>query len=226
MIIKCKILLSFFVLICSFLVSSAQNQQDFQVWTNFSIEKDLKDFKFFIEEEFRFHQNASAIEYFFTDFGLDYEISKKIDLGVNYRLKFNHVYIEQYENSHRFNLDIKYNFDFKRFDCYYRLRYQTEVESFRYIPTGEFFKNKLRNKLKIKYDINNSKLEPSFSVETFTDLTNWNYAEFSKIRFTFGLGSEKNKFKGFSTFFRYEQTFSNNINKSDFIVGISYTLDL
>lgn len=207
-------------------MSEAQVQEDFQIWTNLSLSKEISDFDFSIEEEFRFFQNASSIEYFFTDFGVSYKLNKHFDFGINYRLKSNHVNINQYSNSHRFNFDTKYKFKFDRFDFYYRLRFQTEIESFNYVPIDDFYKNKLRNKVKVKYDINNSKLEPFGEIEVFANLFRINSLEIAKIRYTLGFGSEKNKFKGFKSFFRLENSLSSSINKRDYIIGISYSFDL
>jgi len=220
------ILFFLILFVYSSLQLKAQVQNDLQLWTNLSVSKKVKDFKFSVEEEFRFYQNISSIEHFYTDFGVTYKINKHFDLGLNYRLRFNHTYIEQYQNSHRFNVDAKYKFDFDRFDCYYRIRYQSEVESFLYVPSNDFFDNAVRNKLKFSYDIDGSKLEPFAEIEFFTDVSNLNNVELYKMRYTLGLGSEKNKFKGFEAFYRLEQTFGKNVNKNDFVIGLSYAFEL
>lgn len=214
------------LLIFSSQVLKSQVQMDFQLWTNLSLSKDVKDFEFSLEEELRFFQNIGSIEQFYSDFGITYELNKHFDFSTNYRFKTNHTYIEQLENSHRFNIDVKYNFEINRFDCYYKIRFQTEVNNFLHVPSTDFFDNALRNKIKFKYDIKGSKLEPFAEFETFTDISNLNYIELSKMRFTLGLGSEKNKFKGFSAFYRLEKTFSKLINKNDYIIGISYAFEL
>jgi len=225
-----KISLNLFLFFVIFVFSSislyAQTQEDFQLWTEFSVSKKIKKIEFTIAEEFRFNQNISEIEQFYTDFGVGFKVNKFLDLGVNYRFSSNHIYIKQYKNSHRFNIDAKFNFKKKRLSSYFRIRYQTEINDFLYVPTDDFFSNKIRNKINLKYDIKKTNLTPFATFETFTDVDNTNYFNISKIRCTLGFGFNKKIFKGISIYFRLQQTYSLKMNQNDYIIGVGYNFDL
>lgn len=221
-----KLLLVIVFLISQFQILNSQTQEDLQLWTEISVSKKIEKIEFTVAEEFRFHQNISAIQQFFTDFGVTFKINKYFDLGTNYRFAFNHIYIAQYQNSHRFNVDAKINFEIKRLKFYYKVRYQTEVDDFLYIPTNDYFSNKIRNKINFKYDIKKTNLTPFATIETFTNVDNTNYFNISKLRLTLGFGFTKKILKGFSMYFRVQNNFSKNYRQNDYILGVSYAIDL
>jgi len=57
---------------------------DLEMWNNIAISKKIGDrWKVSLEEEFRFTEDISRFDIFFTDLGLDYKINKHFSAGVN-----------------------------------------------------------------------------------------------------------------------------------------------
>ncbi|OGW74718.1 MAG: hypothetical protein A2Z72_07880 [Omnitrophica bacterium RBG_13_46_9] len=69
--------------------SYAFDNGDFQYWNTESVEVKLKEnWKFKVDEEFRFGDNSSSFYYTHTDAGLNYLFNKNLDFNINYRQIF------------------------------------------------------------------------------------------------------------------------------------------
>jgi hypothetical protein len=79
------------------------------------------------------------------------------------------------------------------------------------------------NKLKVKYDIRNFPVTPSFSVETFYQLNNPDGNQFNKLRYTLSFGYRLNKQNELECY----GLINNKINVSNpsksYVLGIGYT---
>jgi len=213
------------ILIIASNLANAQKQEDLQLWANFGLSKEIKDFEFTYEQELRLFQNISEVEMYFSDFGISYSLNKHVDFKTNYRIKKSHTDIDLYEYSHRFNYDIKLSEKKKRFKFSYKIRFQTQIDNFLYINKTDFFESKLRNKFKCSYNLRHTKIEPFGSMEFFNDANTYRL-EFSKIRLTAGVSYSKKKIGKISVFYRIEKQLQTDIPKNDYIIGTSYSFNL
>ncbi len=102
---------------------------DFELWTGLKVEKSFleKKLDLALTQEFRFKDNATSINNYFTEFGGSYEIFHGFNLGLGYRFIRNKTK-KGYENHGRVYADVSYKHKIDRFTLAYRFRYQNQNE--------------------------------------------------------------------------------------------------
>lgn len=243
---KAKQLLLAFVLLFALHSAVAQDSttvQDFELWTGANLKKSFLDDKLRLglTQEFRFENNATSINNFFTEAELGYKFFKGFRLDVGYRFVRNNRN-SGYRSEGRIFTDVNYKHKIDRFKIGYRFRFQNQ--SVIGSSTDENVVNKYRFRFKINYNIRNWKLDPFFSAEGFfTQTTNRiNYvptvieeetrvAGFEKYRLTFGTSYDITKKINVGAFYRYEHELGSyplyyNTPRNYFIAGLSLNFDL
>ena len=86
---------------------------------------------------------------------------------------------------------------------------------------GDYFKNYLRLKAGVKYNIKDWKFDPKFSTEIFRDMTKVT-GGFDKLRFTLGTSYDLKKFGEFGAYYRLERELGFSYPKTTSIVGLNY----
>lgn len=224
--------------------SFAQNTtvvQDFELWTGVQLQKSLLENKLSLglTQEFRFDDNSTSINNYFTEFEAGYELFKDFRLDAGYRFIRNNKN-SGYSNKGRFFMDANYKTKLDRLKIGYRLRYQNHT--FIGDPDSDAT-NKYRLRLKFDYNIKNWKFDPYFSAEGFyaqtTNRINYiptiteveKVAGFQKLRLTVGTQYKFNKTISLGGFYRYEREFGSyplnyNTPRNFFIAGLNLKFDL
>ncbi len=216
--------------------------RDFELWTGVQLEKSFLDKKleFGLTQEFRFDDNATSINNFFTELQGDYTLFDGFSLGAGYRFIRNNR-SDGYRSEGRFFLDANYKHKIDRLKISYRLRYQHQSALGDVVDDDVY--NKYRLRLKFNYNIPNWKLDPYFSMEGFYTQTtnNINYipsiteservSGFEKLRFTVGTSYSFNKTISLGGFYRYERElgsfpFYYNTPRDYFIAGLNLKFEL
>lgn len=201
---------------------------DFEMWAGVSAKKSFLEQKLELKltEEFRFDDNSTHLDQFFTELQGGYEIIDNLILGVGYR------FIRNRKNSggvneQRIFANLKYKYKFDRLSLSSRFRFQNHDEIGLKLLEGDEITTKYRLQLKGEYNIKNWKLDPYISIEGFfaQEKRGVNYIEtitethkasgFEKIRFTLGTAYKFNKLIHLNAFYRIEQEFKsypNNYN--------------
>lgn len=193
--------------------------RDLETWSGVTLKKSFLDKKldFALTQEFRFSDNSTYLNNYFTELTAGYEIFKGFEVGLGYRFIRNHRGDNGYRNENRFNTDISYKHKIDRFTLDYRLRYQ--YRSILKAEDDEDPIQKYRFRLKLKYNIKNWKLDPYISSEVFyakeVDRVNYvptitevnNISGFQKMRFTIGTDFKINKTFEVGGFYRIERDF-------------------
>ena len=114
----------------------------------------------------------------------------------------------------------KFEFEADRFRFQYRIRYD-------YNFSGEIdvLPANLRNKLKVKYRTRKFPIDPYIAYEVFFR-TNYEDRRFSQQRLDAGLDYSIDKKQGISLYYRYQQQLNAVAPKQNYILGISYSIDL
>ena len=197
---------------------------DLEYWTSIGISKKINDhWKITLEEEFRFTNDISRFDMFFTDLGLNYKFNKHFTLGANYRFYQNKNKDGVFITEHRWSTDFKYKHKISRFTIAYRLRFQNKDEDFFSNELGNNIYN-LRNKLSADYNIKNFKLDPYFDVEVFRRFENGEDSYFNKIRWTLGLDYSITKKSDIELFYRIDNGLNQTYNKDTYIIGLGYKI--
>ena len=195
-----------------------------------------------LTQEFRFDDNSSHLDNYFTQLSVKYELFKGFKFGVAYRFIRNNK-SSGYKNEQRVNFDASYKHKLNNLTLEYRFRFQNHDEIGRSFEEGDDITKKYRLRLKAEYNIKNWKLDPYLSIEGFfaQEKGSINYIEsitetsrFSgseKFRFTLGTKYKINKFLEVGGFYRIEKELKSypgfyNTPGTFYIGGINLTLKL
>ena len=155
-------------------------EKDNQSWNTISVDKEISNkINISIKESFRVGENYSFLYKYFTDTRLKYNYNNNISLAIGFR------YINEREEDdldilkekkYRYYTDFSVKKSIDRTRISLRNRFQRQGDSTEY-------KNTIRQKISINYDIKKSKIKPITSVEYFYRKDE----KINKIRFSLGL---------------------------------------
>jgi hypothetical protein len=217
--------------------------RDFELWTGVSAKKSFLDnkLKLGLNQEFRFNDNSTRINNYFTELEASYKFYGNFEAGGGFRYIRNNTN-SGYKNENRFFVDLGYGHKFNQLKIDYRLRYQNQRE---FSSSKDDLLNptsKFRLKIKLDYNIKNWKLDPYLAIESFytTTLNAVSYVEpiiessrvngFEKIRFTLGTNYKINNLMSLGGFYRIEKEFKSfplvyNTPATYFIAGLNLTFN-
>lgn len=194
--------------------------RDFELWTGAQLTYEFnKDWSISLEHEYRFKDNARVMDQNFFDLDLKRNINKHFSLAFGARTIRNNDTEgnnQGMENFFRWNADLGYKTDIKRFTISSRFRYQSRKE---FSSDGLATKG-LRLKAGAEYNIKKWKFDPDFSTEIFRVLT---YRKgLDKVRFTIGTSYKMKKYGKIKGFYRMERAFLSAYPSTTNILGVSY----
>lgn len=226
-------------------VSFAQDSttvRDFELWTGVTLKKSFLDKKldFALKQEFRFDDNSSSINNYFTQLYVKYEVLDGLEVGSGFRFVRNNQKAG-YRNERRFIGDVMYKHKVDRLALDYRFRFQNHTALGD--VTDDDVINKIRLRFRMSYNIKSWKLDPYFAMEGFYafEKNQINYIEtitetekesgFEKLRFTLGTNYKVNKWFQIGGFYRIEHElasyyYSYNTPRTFFIGGLNLTFKL
>jgi len=208
----------FVVVLLSPLSVVAQEQyitvRDFETWSALQVEAKIsKRAEICAVQQLRFNDNSSALQQSFSQLSAQYKWKNDWFLGG--ALRFASVAKDSvFQPRLRWNVDAGYGHEVGRFDFGYRLRYQSRsiVNDLSALPS-----NVARAKVKMRYNVRDWKLDPSFAVELFSqtdDLTKPN-----KLRGTLSTSYKLSKSTNLSAFYRVETELFEVYPLTSYIVG-------
>jgi hypothetical protein len=213
------------------LYSQEAATKDFELWNAVGIEYSVsKKFKIALSEHLRLKENAQTTDAYFTELSLEYELLKDFEIGVGFRhitKNDNQGAKQGFENHFRYNIDLSYKYDMNRFTASHRIRYQNKNHLGVDEAGGDLTSQSVRIKSGLKYDIKNSPLTPSFSLEIFNKFTkNDSFSirkyKTSKYRINLGLSYKWDEVGKFRLFYRRENNIIEKQPKNVKILGLNY----
>jgi hypothetical protein len=122
-------------LILSLLFQATLNAQvidDFGTWWGAEVRKTFaRDFRASLQAEYRLNENSSSTKNFYIAPAIRYAPLKWLYLNAGYRFDNRFQKEDRYFNQrHRFNFDIGFTYELKRFDLEYRTRFQLQWENY------------------------------------------------------------------------------------------------
>lgn len=218
--------------------------RDFELWTGVSVQKSFLDkkLKLALTEEFRFNDNSTRINNFFTEVEAGYEFYKNMTIGIGYRFIKNNQK-NGFVTENRLYADLGYSHKINRLKLSYRFRYQHQSEAGTRNDDALFPSAKMRLKLKAEYNIKKWKLDPYFSMEGFYAMETdaYTYIDpymitnkvngFEKLRFTLGTAYKINDLMELGAFYRIERELKSyplfyNTPATYYIAGLNLTFKL
>lgn len=191
--------------------------RDLESWNAVQLEKDFGKLALQTELQTRWSDNATSLNQYFGEVGLEYKLFKPIKVAVAYRFgKENEK--EGFVNANRFHFDLNYSKKLGDFRWDSRVRYQTKSEADEIDPI-----NKIRFRTGFEYNISNWKLDPKLSVEYFR-LTNSALDPHDKMRYTLSTKYKINKHNAIGAFYRIEQELKETYPANYYIIGLNYRI--
>jgi hypothetical protein len=196
--------------------------QDLESWTKIGLKlKTNKKFNIGLDQGFRFNKNSIILDQMFTEANLKFKLNKNFKLGVGLRYIRDRGGNDLFDNDFRFNLDALFKHKVNDFSFQYRLRFQNRNEIGLSNANGDYYRNFLRLKASLKYNIKGWRLDPVFSVEIFRDLTKVT-GRFDNLRFTIGSNYNLKKYGELGAFYRLERELGASYPKTTSIIGLNY----
>ncbi len=214
-----------FIALCLSLGSIAQEGtyetiRDFEAWTAAELHyKPTKKIKLSLQQQLRLKDDASTVDQYFTQFDFRYKLAKGLYLtpAVRYiRENDDQGKIQGYENHLRWNADLTYKHDIKRFTLRYRTRYQSKQE----LQVEDENTNVFRAKAAVHYNIKNWKLDPDFAAEFFNELGE--ASEWYRVRWTLGTDYKLKNAGELGLCYRIEQELTGANPKTTHILFLKY----
>jgi hypothetical protein len=211
----------------SFFVNAQDSYtEDFGIWGTISLEKKLSD-KFYAEldEELRTFDNASRIDQFFTNAGIQYRLNKNFRFGLTYRFINKSRDDMSYSKRHRILVDASYRKKVYNFTFIYRLRNQWQVQDYFSSDDGKYPETIMRHKVDVKYQVKN--FTPYIAAEFFLQLNDPRFHEadnsFTRQRFYSGMDYELNKRETLGAFFMIQRDLNVENLQREYVLGFEYS---
>jgi len=150
----------------SFFLSS--QDKDFQSWNNIEFRYEIIDnMKLSVDNGVRFTENYSVMSKYFFDISVKRKHNKTFSYSIGYRyLLCREINPLDLEQKNRFYLDGYFKKGvFNRIEYSLRTRFQTQSDN-EFSSSKELI-NKLRQRLKLTYDIDKNDMDLVFSIESF-----------------------------------------------------------
>lgn len=203
------------ILICNSLFSQ---WNDFGIWSQITLEKKFTPrFVINLTECIRLKENASQINTHYSQLGLEYKLTQKIDLAFGYRNAQKFKFDETVDYRQRFQLDFVYKLKFKKLKIELQERFQTQFENIGRSSTGLTPQFYFRTKATLSYDLER-RITPYCSAELFLN----QYKYIDKLRFRVGFSYDFNKKNSLKTYYMLDQQVQQNNPLSLFALGVAY----
>lgn len=200
--------------------------QDFRTRTTLGIEKELtKQLNIYTELESGLEENISYLGKLHAEGGFEYEFFRFLDLQASYRFSKNRKnYSDEYKYTHRLALAAQISHEVKRLKMYYRLQYQnTDEDALEAIP--QKFENLIRNRLKFKYNVWGSKIDPFCYTELYL-LAGNNGIDATKLKTLAGIEFPVSNKVEIKLYYRNDRELSNYIPYTYHTTGMSIYFEL
>ena len=196
------------------IVSLAQTQ-DFQIWTSI-ITSDKVTYKTDIDLKYgtKFRENSSLLSESFFDLKLTYKYNKYFSYAVGYRDIYEINTNTSIDYKERYYIDMNIRKKKKRFIFLIRNRYQQQGNIKGYSVLW-------RNKFTIKYNLRKTKIDPSFSAESFYSQDKM----IEKARYRMAFSYPVNKKTDIQLSYGIQQQFNRSNPEKLFILGARLAYD-
>ena len=201
-------------------------EQDFKLWTGVQIEKEIvNNLNLDLELNNRLEDNLNQRDESFLDLGIHYYIND-LKLSILYRFSNENKKRDNYIYSNRFSYQLSYKYELQRFRIDLRSRYQSYYEQWFSSENGMIAENYFRNRIKLRYDISGSPIEPLISFESFIGTDQDNANQFLKQRISLGANYNINKKNTIGIVFHIQNEKNVSNPTDNYILSLSYSFKL
>jgi hypothetical protein len=211
---------------CFVLTTLFSQESEFQTWIETGVKgKIIKRLDYSADLTTRV--GNLGVETFFPQATLKYKITDWFKPSIDYRIVFKKEPNLNYSGSNRLNFNLNFNKLFDRLNVGLRMRYQysfNQISGANYQPE---FDKAYRIRPSLSYDINNSILTPSASVEFFYNPANGPLGKrFTKMRAFIGTELELKGPHGIEIGYIYDQSLNLPDPSTRHILNLSYVFKI
>lgn len=195
---------------------------DAGLWVSVNAEaKVIKKLNATISQEFRFNENITELGAAFTDFGIQYKLSKQWRISANYRFIQRRKVEDFYSLRHRFYFDVKYDNKISSFGYSWRMRVQDQLADIHRAADGGVPEYFLRNKFNVDLDTKKA-YSPYLSIELFSSLNYPRRDLFSGVRYVAGIEYLLSKHHKVDFYYMIQKELNVKNPQTDFVLGLGY----
>ncbi len=210
--------------------ASPAKNQDFWLWTTFSIEKKLTEkITMVVDEEIRFRDNVSRLDLTYTNLGFGYKVNDHFKTALIYRFL-------QKENAdgstsfrHRIMWDVIAKTKISMVTMSYRSRLQSQIRDVYSSPDGRNPEKYWRNKFEFKFDLDKP-ITPYIAMEFRYQFSNDRLKEannnWNRGRYFIGADYKINDGHTVGAYYMIQKNYNVIDPETDFTLGFTYSLDL
>jgi hypothetical protein len=204
---------------------------DFGLWNTLNLSyKYNNKVSFMFTQEWRLRENASRLNLFYTNLGIQYTIAKGFKTAFIYRHIDKYLHEGTYFSfRNRLMWDLSYKYNFKQFSISYRHRAQAEWMDFYTSDLGKIPQLFSRNKFEFNYNVN-KKWSPYITTEFRIQLTdprnNADDDNISRNRTIVGVDYTHNKIYSYGAYFLYQQEFNTVTPQILYLLGLECNISL
>ncbi len=216
--------LIFFVLALLCPTVGQAQQEDMNVWTRLAVKYDISTkTRLAVEEEFRFHENASKMKQSHTEIGLSHELAPRWSGGAYYRFTYEPSNSRGYSLGHRAWLQLEYLLLDTDLEISIRTRLQTSNEDYFSSEYGKVPEWYNRNKIGFAYKPKKAVWIPNGGLEFWYTMDSGSPRYIDKYRINIGLEYRYSKNLRIEVFYNYQQQIQVNSPGTDHIFGLNCT---
>ncbi len=197
--------------------------KDFRYRTTFGIEKVLFDnISLYTEMNLELEKDASQIGQLFGEIGVSYSPFKNISVGTNYRYTYDRkLFSDEFNTHYRFAINTDMKFKINRIKISYRLQYQRFDDDFNIYDENDPTSNIFRNRIKVKYNLPETRLNPYVYSELYIKAEN-GIVNVPMIKAALGGNYSMKKFGDIDIYLRIERELGSMVPFTYTLLGLCY----
>ena len=205
------------------LALSAQ-EQDFQIWSRFALKYDASaSTRIYIEEEFRFRENAQRLDKNHTELGIAQDLTDRFRIGGFYRFISIRDNSSLSNNRHRFAIQASYDIDLAPWTLWVRPRFQSTFGAIGRSSDWNIPEHYLRTETGISRRPKGSKTEYHADIEWWFPIGRGMPFHTDQYRFTAGVEFRIDRNRRIDLAYRLQQELQVNNPERYHIICLTYT---
>ena len=199
-------------------------EQDFQIWSRFALKYDASaTTRLYIEEEFRFRENAQRLDKNHTEFGIAQDLTDRFRIGGFYRFINLREISGLSNNRHRFAIQASYDVDLAPWTLWVRPRFQSTFGSIRHSADWNIPELYLRTEAGISRRPKGNKIEYHADIEWWFPLEKGQPFYTDQYRLTAGVEFRIDRNRRIDIAYRLQQELQVNNPERYHIICLTYS---